>query len=67
MVACKEQALALYQCMESSECMANGGTLKECLKKGGEEAEQCAKFRTAYYNCRRGMIDRRARLRGPRA
>mgnify|MGYP002836593425 CR=1 FL=1 len=73
--SCKEVAQSLIDCMQKTECMKKGGDLRTCMKAhevrnadgsadvtGGE----CQELRTAYFNCKRGSLDMRSRIRGQR-
>ncbi|KAG5190637.1 cytochrome c oxidase assembly protein PET191 [Tribonema minus] len=62
---CKEHARALLACMQESKCMQGGGKLRECLKT--DEVHQCELQRRSYFECRRGQLDMRTRIRGPRS
>ncbi|OQR89171.1 hypothetical protein THRCLA_22730 [Thraustotheca clavata] len=48
------------------ECMSDGTrTLKTCLKMEQYKSE-CLEYRVAYFECKRGQIDMRQRIRGPK-
>ena len=58
-------AQTLVDCMKKTECVKKGREMRECLKDSGETGE-CQEFRAAYFNCKRGGLDARSRIRGPR-
>ena len=63
--SCQEVALNLGDCMAKTSCMkSKGRTLKECLRDG--DADECDVLRRAYFECKRGQLDMRKRIRGPR-
>jgi cytochrome c oxidase assembly factor 5 len=63
---CKEHARALLACMQKSACMAEEGRgFKDCLHTDAVEA--CQLERRSYFECRRGQLDMRTRIRGPRS
>ena len=74
--SCKEIAQSLVDCMKNTPCMKGGGDLRTCLKPaGGAESESvnassdrgdCQELRAAYFNCKRGGLDMRTRIRGQR-
>lgn len=49
--------------MKKTECVQNGGDIRNCMN----ETEECAKYRTAYFECRRASLDMRTRITGPKA
>lgn len=61
--SCKELAKTLYECMEKTECVKRGGDIRSCMK----EETECTQYRTAYFECRRGALDMRTRIQGPKA
>ena len=64
--ACSDAALQLAECMEKkSPCVANGGTISEGVKKR-ECLVGCESLHRAYFECRRGLLDMRARISGKR-
>ncbi|KAG7378693.1 hypothetical protein PHYPSEUDO_009762 [Phytophthora pseudosyringae] len=64
--ACRDMAEALRDCMVQQECMADGSrTLKHCLHDRAYSHE-CKEYRLAYFECKRGQLDMRQRIRGPK-
>ncbi|ETV68149.1 hypothetical protein H257_15879 [Aphanomyces astaci] len=64
--ACRDMAEALRDCMCEKECMSDGTkTLKECLR-AKEFRHECKEYRLAYFECKRGQVDMRQRIRGPK-
>ncbi|KAF1329629.1 Cytochrome c oxidase assembly protein, partial [Globisporangium splendens] len=64
--SCRDMAEALRDCMVTEECMSDGTrTLKQCLKMK-EYAHECRGYRQAYFECKRGQLDMRTRIRGPK-
>ncbi|DAZ97560.1 TPA: hypothetical protein N0F65_005532 [Lagenidium giganteum] len=64
--SCRDMAEALRDCMVQEECMKDGTrTLKECLHMK-EYLHECQLYRTAYFECKRGQLDMRQRIRGPK-
>ncbi|OQR86810.1 hypothetical protein ACHHYP_09921 [Achlya hypogyna] len=64
--SCRDMAEQLRDCMVEMECMADGTrTLKTCLKLDDYKHE-CKEYRYAYFECKRGQIDMRQRIRGPK-
>jgi hypothetical protein len=39
--SCKEVAQSLLDCMKKTECIKKGGNFRECLRKDGEEDQEC--------------------------
>ena len=66
--SCKDLALSLVECLEKTPCMQNPSkTIRECLaENAGGETDKCQVFRSAYFECKRGQLDMRKRIRGPR-
>ncbi|CAM9803873.1 unnamed protein product [Chrysoparadoxa australica] len=60
---CKEAAMALLKCMQDYPCMQGGGKFTECVK---EDLTECTAERRAFFECKRGQLDMRTRIRGPR-
>jgi cytochrome c oxidase assembly factor 5 len=51
--------------LQYSECVREEGTtFQECMKPPHKFPDECQGLRTALYQCKRSLIDRRARLRG---
>ncbi|KAF0701598.1 Aste57867_7971 [Aphanomyces stellatus] len=64
--SCRDMAEALRDCMFTKECMADGTkTLKQCLALQ-EFKHECKEYRLAYFECKRGQLDMRQRIRGPK-
>ncbi|CAM9110517.1 unnamed protein product [Phaeothamnion confervicola] len=63
---CKEHARALVECMQQTECVEKGGSITECIKVQKAVA-QCDMERRLYFECRRGQLDMRTRIRGSRS
>ncbi|ETI31060.1 hypothetical protein F441_21779 [Phytophthora nicotianae CJ01A1] len=64
--ACRDMAEALRDCMVQQECMADGTkTLKQCLHDRAY-AHECREYRVAYFECKRGQMDMRQRIHGPK-
>ncbi|KAG6591094.1 cytochrome c oxidase assembly factor 5 [Phytophthora cinnamomi] len=64
--ACRDMAEALRDCMVQQQCMADGTkTLKQCLHDRAHSHE-CQEYRVAYFECKRGQLDMRQRIRGPK-
>jgi hypothetical protein len=51
--------------MKKTDCVKNGGDVRACMKVA-EPSNDCQEFRHAYYSCKRGGLDARSRIRGPR-
>ena len=71
--SCKEIAESLVDCIKKSECvLKNGGTVRDCLgdltkqESEAQVGQECQDLRSAYFNCKRGGLDMRNRIRGPR-
>ena len=62
--ACKDAGQQLVLCMERAPCVAQGrrATINECLAAG--DVEGCEALRRGYFECRRGQLDMRSRIRG---
>ncbi|KAA0167936.1 hypothetical protein FNF31_00182 [Cafeteria roenbergensis] len=54
----------LAQCLAKSQCISDGHSARECMQNG--EVPQCDLSRRALYECRRGQLDARTRIRGQR-
>jgi len=66
MKACSDAALQLAECMEKhSPCVEKGDTIGESVKKW-ECLVGCEALHRAYFECRRGQLDMRTRIRGKR-
>jgi cytochrome c oxidase assembly factor 5 len=62
--ACRDVAQALARCLSETSCIKSGKSVKECLKH--PDMAECSVYRTGYYDCRRGWLDNRNRIRGPK-
>eukprot|EP00903_Cladosiphon_okamuranus_P014696 g13622.t1 len=62
---CKEAARALLACMQKTPCMKEGGGLKECIKT--PDKEFCQLEYQSFFECKRGQLDMRTRIRGERS
>ncbi|KAL3880210.1 hypothetical protein ACJMK2_032467 [Sinanodonta woodiana] len=65
--ACDGLRTRLKECLILSDCVQKGGkTPKECLNLKGDPSvpNECQLLRTAFYDCKRSLIDMRARFRG---
>ncbi len=49
--------------MKKTECVQAGGDIRECIKKETD----CQHLRNSYFACRRGALDMRTRIQGPKA
>ena len=49
--------------MKKTDCVQKGGDMKDCMK----EDVECAQYRTAYFECKRGSLDMRTRIWGQNA
>ena len=63
---CKDIARTLFDCMHETDCVKKGGDIKDCMKST-EGNDQCGEFRRAYFECKRGNLDMRYRIRGPKS
>ncbi|KAG5237952.1 cytochrome oxidase assembly factor [Salix suchowensis] len=52
--SCKGLALELVKCLSESNC----------IKKSPAIPSECVGLRETYFNCKRGQVDMRARIRG---
>ena len=70
--SCRPQLDRLIACVASCPCVAQEGRgIKECLAEMGKaeergQFEKCDGLRRTYFNCKRGQIDMRSRIRGNR-
>lgn len=65
LTACRSEFDALLECIAESDCIKKGGKVKECMHDP-ETKDLCDKQRYSYFLCRRGQVDMRTRIRGPR-
>ncbi|KAL0538532.1 hypothetical protein IC582_022679 [Cucumis melo] len=64
--SCKGLAMELVKCLSESDCVkVQNRTYRECA---GEKSpcipSECVGLRETYFNCKRGQVDMRARIRG---
>lgn len=65
--ACDRLRGELLQCLIYSDCVQRDRrTPKDCLQKRGDPSvpDECHQLRTAFFNCKRSLIDMRTRFRG---
>jgi hypothetical protein len=62
--SCKDVAQSLVECTKKTKCVKNGGSIRDCIKENTEG--DCQEFLTAYYLCKRGSLDMRTRIQGPK-
>ncbi|KAF0852165.1 mitochondrial CIV assembly protein Coa5/Pet191 [Andalucia godoyi] len=62
--SCKGIRAELIACLIGTPCGQNGGSPKECLHGHPEAAAACDQLRKMYFECRRGNLDMRKRIRG---
>jgi len=55
----------LLKCVRKTPCADRGGTVKECLEDPSLP-EECASIKRMFFECRRGQLDMRNRIRGNR-
>ena len=61
---CHRLRVELKVCLLSSDCCRKDGkTPLECLKSG-DVPQECAAIRTAFFECKRSILDMRTRFRG---
>ncbi|EKX45409.1 hypothetical protein GUITHDRAFT_108676 [Guillardia theta CCMP2712] len=63
--SCKNLKNKLLICISTTPCANRGGTVKQCLQDN-ELPEDCKKIRQMFFECRRGQMDMRNRIRGNR-
>jgi len=58
--------MQLLLCVEQTPCVARGGSVRACVRDRGDEGadDVCRALRRAYFECRRGQLDMRSRIRG---
>lgn len=64
--SCKDIARVLFDCLDETEFVKGGGSIKDCMKTA-EGNSKCSEFRRAYFECKRGGLDMRYRIRGPKS
>eukprot|EP00898_Chlorokybus_atmophyticus_P003849 jgi/Chlat1/4465/Chrsp29S04412 len=63
--SCKGLLDELVKCLADSDCVkVEGRTLKECAGRTEGVSQECQGLRTVYYECKRGQLDMRRRIRG---
>jgi len=64
--SCKGLLKELYTCLEDSRCVKEEGKpMVECAKaEDSSISEECKGVRYTYFQCKRGMVDMRSRIRG---
>ncbi|CAN6198573.1 unnamed protein product, partial [Urochloa humidicola] len=64
--SCKGLAMELVKCLSESECVkVQKRPYKECAgEKVPNITSECVGLRETYFNCKRGQVDMRARIRG---
>ena len=64
LAGCRLAGQQLVLCMERAPCVTQGrhASISECLKAG--DTEGCEALRRGYFECRRGQLDMRSRIRG---
>lgn len=59
---CRDIAESLLECLRKTACMKQGGAAKECMSAA--DAPECQVLRNTYFECKRGQLDMRNRIRG---
>ncbi|KAF5796582.1 putative cytochrome c oxidase assembly protein PET191 [Helianthus annuus] len=64
--SCKGLAMELVKCLSESDCVkVENRSFRECAKeKSPLISSECVGLRETYFNCKRGQVDMRARIRG---
>ncbi|KAL7099511.1 hypothetical protein ACP275_09G088500 [Erythranthe tilingii] len=64
--SCKGLATELVKCLSESDCVkVENRPYRECAKeKSPQISSECVGLRETYFNCKRGQVDMRARIRG---
>nr|KAJ0227790.1 hypothetical protein LSAT_V11C100013130 [Lactuca sativa] len=64
--SCKGLAMELVKCLSESDCVkVENRPFRECAKeKSPVISSECVGLRETYFNCKRGQVDMRARIRG---
>ncbi|KAM7480240.1 hypothetical protein LguiA_028453 [Lonicera macranthoides] len=64
--SCKGLAMELVKCLNESNCVkVEKRSYRECAKeKSPAISSECVGLRETYFNCKRGQVDMRARIRG---
>ena len=62
--SCKGMLEEMLKCVEETDCVKKGNSLKACVKDGRLFPSECQTKREVYLSCKRGQFDMRSRLRG---
>ncbi|CAN6167682.1 unnamed protein product, partial [Urochloa humidicola] len=64
--SCKGLAMELVKCLSETDCVkVQKRPYKECAgEKVPNITSECVGLRETYFNCKRGQVDMRARIRG---
>ncbi|XP_027344106.1 mitochondrial protein pet191 homolog [Abrus precatorius] len=64
--SCKGLAMELVKCLSESDCVkVEKRSYRECAgEKTPSIPSECVGLRETYFNCKRGQVDMRARIRG---
>ncbi|KAM7257834.1 hypothetical protein ACFE04_013575 [Oxalis oulophora] len=64
--SCKGLAMELVKCLSESDCVKKENrSYRECAgEKAPSISSECVGLRETYFNCKRGQVDMRARIRG---
>ncbi|KMZ60406.1 Cytochrome c oxidase assembly protein [Zostera marina] len=64
--SCKGLAMELVMCLSKTDCVKiENRPFRECAgEKVPSISSECVGLRETYFNCKRGQVDMRARIRG---
>lgn len=64
--SCKGLAYELVQCLAESECVkVEHRSIRECsAEQPPKVPSKCVGLRETYFNCKRGQVDMRTRIKG---
>ncbi|KAG9453567.1 hypothetical protein H6P81_006471 [Aristolochia fimbriata] len=64
--SCKGLAMELVKCLSESDCVkVDKRSYRECAGETSPAiSPECVGLRETYFNCKRGQVDMRARIRG---
>ncbi|KAJ0969383.1 hypothetical protein J5N97_022260 [Dioscorea zingiberensis] len=64
--SCKGLAMELVKCLSETDCVkVENRPFRECAgEKPPSISSECVGLRETYFNCKRGQVDMRARIRG---
>lgn len=64
--SCKGLVMELVKCLSESDCIkVENRSFRECAgEKSPSIPSECVGLRETYFNCKRGQVDMRARIRG---